>query len=161
MAKITLSNYTVGKIVKAASAKVNPEQTKPPSYFTEATILEEMVAAYKYAPTPAEQEMLKQTKGIGTARTRGDVLKELIKGKYLERFKKGNKIYLRDTPAGRYLSQLAPPALKSVTLTAKWEVLFSQIEKGAITREQFKQVSNQFVGMLVQDAKDKKAKMAR
>jgi len=156
MAKITLTNYAVGTIVRAASAKVAPEKTKPPAYFTEATLLEEMLAAYKYAPTEAEREMLKQSKGIGTARTRGEILKELINSKYLVREGKGKKQYIKDSAAGRHLTKLAPAALKNVTLTAKWEVLFTRIEKGEVTHAQFKQVINQFVATLVESVKQQK-----
>jgi DNA topoisomerase-3 len=158
--KIELSNYQVGTIVQAASARLSAEKTSPPPYFTEASLLEAMVNAHQFATNEADRQSLKAGNGIGTARTRGEVIKELKGGKVpmIAVVGKGKKAHLEDTPAGRHLTKLAPSALKNVAMTAKWEVLFTKIEKGEVTHPQFKQVTGQFVTVLVDSVRQMKEK---
>lgn len=143
-------------IVKAASARVSAEKTEPPSYYTEASLLEDMVNAHKYATNEDDRAALKATNGIGTARTRGEVIKELIASKFLVREGKGKRQVLKDSQAGRILTKIAPAAMKSVSMTAKWEMLFSKIEHGQLPPEQFKAVIRKFIQAIVDSARQQK-----
>lgn len=156
MPKINITAYQVGTIVNAASARVAAEKTSPPAYYTEATLLEDMVNAYKYAPTEQDREALKATNGIGTARTRGEAIKELINSKFLYRDGKGKKQVVKDSPAGRMLTKIAPAAMKSVAMTAKWEMLFSKIEKGELAADQFQSVIRKFISAIIDSARKQK-----
>lgn len=156
MSKINIDAYQVGTIVRAASARVKAEETSPPSYYTEASLLDDMREAHKFATNDADREALKVTNGIGTARTRGQVIKELLESKSIERKGKGKSQKIVVTPAGRALSTMAPKAMKNVTMTAKWEILFAQIEKGTLEVAQFKRVIRMFVAAIVDEVKKKK-----
>lgn len=156
MAKINIEQYKAGMIVNAVSARVEEKKTKAPLYYTEASLLDDMVAAHKFATNEEDRKMLQLTKGIGTARTRGEVIKELLRGKYMISSRSGKDRILKDTPAGRQLSALAPAALKSVTMTAKWEILFSKIESGELLPSQFRQVIRKFVAALVESVRQQK-----
>lgn len=156
MAKFNPSNYQVGAIVRAASARANPEKTTAPQYFTEASLLEAMCEAWRFAGTEQDRAMLKETNGIGTARTRGDAIKDLINGKLIERHGKGKKTVLKDSAMGRALNRMAPAAMKSVVMTAKWEMLFAKVSAGEAAPEAVNQVINKFVGGIVMHAKQQK-----
>jgi DNA topoisomerase IA len=61
------------------------------------------------------------------------------------------------TEAGRKLEAALPAELKSVGLTAKWEMLCRRIERGEVTAENFLTVIRKFVVAVVADAKKRKA----
>lgn len=155
--KINLEHYQVGRILGAKSARLSAEKTNPPPYYTEASLLDDMVGAYKFASTEEERAMLKETNGIGTARTREPVITDLMKKKQIERVRgKGKGMILKDTPLGRTLTKAAPPVMTSVVMTAKWEMFLAMVAKGKITPEQFRAKMDPFVAGLVERAKTQK-----
>lgn len=153
---IKIENYKVGMILGAASARVSAEKTTPPPYFTEASLMDAMREAWRFVDAEQDRAMLKETNGIGTARTRGDVIKDLLRGKLIARDGKGKKTVLKVTPTGRALTSIAPAALKSIGMTAKWEMLFAQIEKGEILPDQFRAVIKKFQVAIVEHARKQK-----
>lgn len=153
MININIAAYKPGTIVRAKSARVSSEQTKPPSYYTEATLLEDMVKAYKFAQNQADRDMLKLTNGIGTARTRGEVIKDLKKSKMIEPHGKGKNTTIRVTEGGKFLSKIAPAPLKNVAMTAKWEILLGQVERSELGADTFIKVIDNFVCGIVDNVK--------
>lgn len=91
-------------------------QTKPPSRYTEASLL-----------TAMEKHKL------GTPATRADIIEKLIKTDTIERH--GNA--LQPTGKGRQLIELASGELRSPELTARWEEQLESIAKGRGSMEQF------------------------
>lgn len=130
------STYKVGQVVNAASARLERAQTKPPPYYTEQTLLDDMCSAHKFAKTEEDRAILRQVAGIGTARTRGTIIEGLVKRGFIERKKAGKQHQLRITPQGRELLAGLPAEMKDVALTAKWERALGMVAQGQATGAQ-------------------------
>jgi len=135
---VDASAYQVGKIVKAVSAKVERAQTRPPPYYTEQSLLDDMCAAHKFAKTDEDRVVLRQIAGIGTARTRGGAIEGLIRRGFVDRKKAGKNHHLLITPQGRELLSCLPAEIKDVTLTAKWERALAMVAEGKASGQQLK-----------------------
>lgn len=127
--------FQVGQVLNVASARLEAAQTKPPSQYTEASLMNDMLSAHKFAQTPEDREMLKLVAGIGTARTRGSVIEAFVKRGFLARTKKGKTIELRVTPEGSALLGGLPDVIKDVALTAKWERALGMVADGSAQPE--------------------------
>lgn len=101
-------------------------KTKPPSRYTEATLLSAMENPGKFVDNAALREALEHTTGLGTPATRADIIEKLFSSFYVER--KGKEIF--PTSKGIQLIGLVPSDIKSPELTAKWEMQLSMISKG-------------------------------
>jgi DNA topoisomerase-3 len=157
---VNISSVRVGAIVGAVSARVEVTQSSPPPSYTEASLLEDMLHASRHAQSPADAAVLEATNGIGTARTRSEGIIDLIRNKSLAREVRvvaGRQItVVVMTESGRKLEAALPAELKSVGLTAKWEMLCKRIERGEVTAESFLIVIRKFVSAVVADAKKRK-----
>jgi DNA topoisomerase III len=127
--------YVVGQVVRAATATLETAKTKPPEHYTEATLLDDMMGAYKFATNDQDRELLKQIAGIGTSRTRADIIKSFIDRGFLVREKKVKVFQLKISPAGRTLLAGLPDEIKNVTLTAKWERALEMVATGVAKPE--------------------------
>lgn len=116
-----LSFLVDGDVVQIADLRVLAKQTKPPSRYTEATLLDDMLKAAKFIEdNPELRRQLTVVEGLGTAATRHTFIEVLrtagylgSKGKFLEPTEKGVS-YIQ------WLAKIFPEAL-SVELTARWE----------------------------------------
>lgn len=126
--------YHTGAVMFAMQAKVEAQRTKPPTPYTEAELMDDMLSAHKFAETEQLREQLKSVQGIGTARTRGTIISNHIDRDFIRRMKKGKTHQLHITEFGMHLLSQLPPTLKSVSLTARWELaltdLAAQIQTG-------------------------------
>ncbi len=100
--------------------------TKPPSRYTEATLLADMENPKKFVNEKDMQATLSQVGGIGTVATRADIIEKLYNTYYIDN-KDGKLI---PTLKGKQLVELVPPEMKSPSLTAKWEMTLTDISKG-------------------------------
>lgn len=132
------NKYGVGQVLKAATAMLDSAQTKPPVPYSEDTLMDDMMGAYKFATNEADRALLKQIAGIGTSRTRGTVIKAFVERGFLIRKKHGKVFQLRISPEGRDLLSGLPDAIKDVALTAKWERALELVATGAAKPEQLK-----------------------
>lgn len=148
-----LSAYGTGEVVTAAGAELAKGKTTPPPRYTEDSLIRDMENAWKFARTPEEKAMLKQTEGIGTARTREPTLANLLKRELLISKKVGKKHELRSSPIGREMIGRLPVWLTDVTTTAKWETLLSAIEKGEIEASQVMESQIAHVVQVIERAK--------
>lgn len=124
--------YQVGQVVSAVAAKYEAKVTTPPSAYTEDTLLDDMLMAYKFAKSEGDRSILKATEGLGTSRTRIPTISNLIKRKLLVSVKKGKRHELHASEMARRLVASLPPSLVDVAMTAKWELAFNMIEKGQV-----------------------------
>ncbi len=100
-------------------------KTKPPSHFTENSLLGAMEAAGKLVDDDTLREALKE-RGIGTPATRASIIETLLNRGYIRREKK--KILCTDM--GRCLVALiGDPLLKSPEMTGEWEEQLKKIER--------------------------------
>ncbi len=110
-------------------------QTKPPSRFTEASLLSAMENPAKYVEVQDKKlkETLSSTGGLGTVATRADIIDKLFNSFMVE--KEGQQIKI--TSKGKQLLDLVPDELKSPATTAIWEQKLENIEKGKLKKEIF------------------------
>lgn len=126
-----LPDFTKGQIVHCDSAFISEGETKKPSSFTEASIINAMENIDRFEPNPEYRKLLKDAKGIGTGATRGGILDLLQKREYIE-IKKG---VITPTEYGEDLVSWIPQELKSPALTAIMEGELEDIAQGRLAYE--------------------------
>ncbi|MEC0709774.1 DNA topoisomerase [Bacillus haynesii] len=111
------------------------KETKPPSRYTEASLLNDMKHAAKFLEVSDDKKIMKKVEGIGTPATRDSIIETLLKRGFIQREK--NKLI--STKLGRELINMMPQdfSLYSVQLTAFFETLLSDVERGELSKEEF------------------------
>lgn len=123
------TRYKVGAVVKAVACGYEEKHTEPPPRFTQNTLLDEMVAAHKYARNEQERALLREINGLGTARTRAATITSQLDRGFLEEKRMGRgKSVLVPTQVARIICDALPDFLTSVAITATWEFAFKRVE---------------------------------
>lgn len=125
-------DLSAGDRVAVQKVEVNEHETKPPSRYSDATLLSAMEKAGTQLSDHALSELMKES-GIGTAATRAQIIETLITRGYIEREKRT----LRPTSRGEMLLAALPDSIKSAELTAKWEERLRAIESGSGSPKEF------------------------
>lgn len=130
-----LPAFEKGQKLTLEHGKITEGRTKPPLPFTEATLLAAMENPVKYMDTRDKElaRTLGETGGLGTVATRADIIEKLFNSFMME--KKDQYIHL--TSKGRQVLELAPKALTTPELTARWEQRLSDIAKGKASPRDF------------------------
>lgn len=118
-----------GEAVTAEKAEVKASWTKPPPRFSEAGVIKQMQEAWRYCPDPAEQDRLKEAKGIGTPATRDTIIDGLKKQNLIVLDQKN----LVPTTAGLLIYDVlldCAPSLVDPATTARMEAMLDQILLG-------------------------------
>lgn len=110
--------------------------TKPPSRYTEATLLSQM-----------------EKHQLGTPATRADIIEKLLSTDTIDR----QGPHLVPTGKGKQLIELVSEALRSPELTAKWEMELERIAKGKGDRDAFMKGIREFSIRLVKEVKNSNA----
>ena len=139
--------------MKLEQPKINLREgkTKPPSHFTEGTLLSAMENPVRYMEN-RDSSLVKtigEAGGLGTVATRADIIEKLFRSFLLE--KKGNEIYL--TSKARQLLKLVPADLKKPELTASWEMQLNEIAKGKKRRDTFMKEIRSYTVELIDEIK--------
>lgn len=121
--------------------EVQEKETRPPKYFTEATLLRAMETAGKTVDNDELRDLLKEN-GIGRPSTRANIIETLFKRQYI--IKKRKNIHATVTGIG-LIDAIQSELLKSAELTGQWEYKLRQIEKGAYDVNVFKDELKQMV----------------
>ena len=117
-----------GQVFETVSANVREGKTSPPKHYTEDSLLAAMeTAGAGDMPEDAER------KGLGTPATRAATLEKLVSAGFVQRKKK----QLIPTEKGTNLILVLPDNIKSPTLTAEWESMLKQVERGELAAESF------------------------
>ena len=117
-----------GQIFETVSASVREGKTSPPKHYTEDSLLAAMeTAGTGDMPEDAER------KGLGTPATRAATLEKLVSAGFVQRKKK----QLIPTEKGTNLIRVLPDNIKSPTLTAEWESMLKQVERGELAADSF------------------------
>lgn len=133
--------------VKTTLAEVLEKWTKPPSRYTEATLLSAMETAGKDIADDVLRQIMKD-QGLGTPATRANTIETLISREYIFRDKKS----LKPTHKGKLLIELLPsPLLKSAKLTAEWEQKLAEMAKGSYSLQAFMEEIKQATRELVKE----------
>ncbi len=125
-----------GETVRTESVDVNPQKTKPPARYTEATLLSAMEGAGKLIDDDELREAM-QEKGLGTPATRAAIIEGLIYEKYIHR--EGREL-VPGAKAFQLMTLLRGLGVDDLTkpeLTGNWEYQLSEMEKGKLERETF------------------------
>ena len=117
-----------GQVFETVSANVREGKTSPPKHYTEDSLLAAMeTAGAGDMPEDAER------KGLGTPATRAATLEKLVSAGFVDRKKK----QLIPTEKGTNLILVLPDNIKSPTLTAEWESMLKQVERGELAAGSF------------------------
>lgn len=125
---VSLPMLQEGQIFETVSASVREGKTSPPKHYTEDSLLAAMeTAGAEDMPEDAER------KGLGTPATRAATLEKLVSAGFVQRKKK----QLIPTEKGTNLILVLPDNIKSPVLTAEWESMLKQVERGELATGSF------------------------
>lgn len=131
------------------SPELQEKKTKPPRYYTEASLLRAMETAGKQVDDDDLRDLMKEN-GIGRPSTRANIIETLFKRNYIAKDKKR----IVATATGIHLiSLIKDDLLKSAELTGQWEKKLRDIEKGNYEVEDFKKELTEMVAHLCHDVK--------
>lgn len=122
-----LPQFEVNENIKA-TLKILEKETQPPKRLTEKTLLKVMANPKTILEDTDLNKVLKDTKGLGTAATRADIIENLKNRKYIQIQK--NNIYM--TKKGMFLCELVKDTILSkADMTAQWESYLDEIGKNS------------------------------
>lgn len=107
--------------------------TKPPKFYTEASLLRAMETAGKQVEDDELRDLMKAN-GIGRPSTRANIIETLFKRKYTQRRKKQ---VIPTTMGIQLIDTIQNELLKSAELTGQWEKQLKEIEDGAFSARDF------------------------
>lgn len=134
--RVDLPNVTNGESGCFERVEVVAKQTKPPSHYTEGSLLEDMENVAKFVADPEHKKILKEGSGLGTPATRGAILKGLKDNGFLRLEKKN----IRSTEKSQRLFGILEknlPRLIDPCETAIWEDQLKTVEAGQMTVDTF------------------------
>ncbi len=122
-----------GAEVQMSDAQVIEKKTKPPSRYTDSSLLAVLEDIGRLIPDGEMKKTIKQAGGLGTPATRAAIIERLIQVGYVRR--EGKKLI--PTEKGESLIDVAPDEIKSPELTARWEGCLKEIEQGKAAPDRF------------------------
>jgi DNA topoisomerase-3 len=122
----SLPALSQGQTLPLSQTDILAKQTKPPSRYTEGTLIDAMQTIGKNITDPRLKAILKENSGIGTEATRAGIIANLIERGFIT--KKGKQVISSDV--GRRLIDALPDSVKSPALTALWEQSLEEIAEG-------------------------------
>ena len=149
----TLVPVTAGETVRNLDVTVNALKTRPPTRYSEATLLSAMEGAGKLIDDDELREAM-QEKGLGTPATRAAIIEGLILEKYMVR--EGREL-IPTAKAFQLMTLLRGLGVEDLTkpeLTGNWEYQLSQMERGRLSREAFMEEIARMTERIVQKAKE-------
>lgn len=152
-----LPSVSNGDPVDCESLKIDKKQTKPPTRYTDGTIIDDMKKIGKFIKDPKMKKLINENQGLGTEATRSELLETLIRRNFVKREKK----YLISTEKGRALIEVAPDLLKNPETSAYWEQELDKISKGTQTFEKFMRQQGTVLNRLVDDLKSGKCTLRK
>ena len=129
--------------------ELTEKETKPPRYYTEASLLRAMETAGKQVDDEELRDALKEN-GIGRPSTRSGIIETLFKRNYMVRDKKR----IVATPTGiELINTIKTDLLKSAELTGIWERKLREIEAGKYAVVAFVSELKEMVTSVVNEVK--------
>lgn len=138
-----------GDPVACSASRRKDKHTKPPKRFTEGTLVRAMEQIHKWVSDPEHKRLLREGDGIGTSATRAAILADLKRREFMASQGK----HLVSTALGRALVDALPEAVRSPALTALYERVLKQVERGEVALEAFVQGQAAFVAERVAEAR--------
>ncbi len=126
---LALPLWADGAQATAQDAGLDAKVTKPPSFYTEGSLIKAMQEAWRFADDPAMAERLKEAKGIGTPATRDSIIAGLIKQGFLVSTK--GKLTASPLALGLYAELMKEcPEWLDPAATAEMEMALDAILRG-------------------------------
>ncbi|WP_075531999.1 DNA topoisomerase 3, partial [Moritella viscosa] len=157
-----LPKLNKGDTLTCHSVTRRDAKTKPPSRFTEGTLIQAMKNIHKFVEETDNKKMLKEEDGLGTEATRASIISELKRREYLViNSKPGSKgKHISSTTIGRSLIDALDNMVKSPVLTALFERMLKNVELGTMSLDDFVNKQVAFVTAQVQKANQGSVKIA-
>jgi DNA topoisomerase-3 len=140
-----------GAPVTCTDAEALAKQTKPPSRYSESTLLRAMETAGKLVDDDEAAEAMKDA-GLGTPATRAATIERLIDAGYIER--EGRQLRATEKGVG-LIRMLGDHLLTRPELTGRWEQRLNQIERGEERHQDFRREIEGFTREVVDWFADK------
>ncbi len=137
-----------GDDVACSGALRKDKHTKPPKRFTDGTLVRAMEQIHKWVSDPEHKKLLREGDGIGTSATRAAILGDLKRREFVALQGK----HVISTPLGRALVDAVPEAVKSAALTALYERVLKDVERGDVSLNVFVERQAAFVTERVAEA---------
>jgi DNA topoisomerase-3 len=148
-----LPDVKKGQQLLCTSAELQEKQTRPPGYFTEATLLSAMTGISRYVSDTKIKKILKETDGLGTEATRAGILDLLFKRGFLVREGRGKVRQIKSTRTGQTLIQALPDSATRPDMTAHWESQLNAISRRSSSYDGFMQPLTRQLEQMVQQGK--------
>jgi len=153
-----LSESPIQKLIKKEKCDVTgmdleEKETKPPSRFTDGSLIITMEKAGKYIENEELREQIK-TCGIGTSATRAGIIKKLVDIGHIKINSKTQIV--TPEPKGEAIVELVRGTAKELlnpTLTASWEKGLFMIENHEITEEVFEEKLTKYITKTIEKVK--------
>lgn len=137
--------------VVVRSSEVEKKQTKPPSRYTDASILKAMTSAHKFVKDEKLKKILKENAGVGTPATRAQILVTLKERGYVAR--KGKSLMVTDKGM-ELIKVIGDEKIADVGYTALWEQELERIARGEVkSSEAFMKSIISYTKELIEKAK--------
>ncbi|MCD8018722.1 MAG: DNA topoisomerase III [Clostridiales bacterium] len=149
--EINLPTWNQGEKLEAPALTKTEGKTKPPSRFTEGTLLQAMENPVRYMQSDDKKaaKTLQDTGGLGTVATRADIIDKLFRSYLIEK----NENEIRITGKAKQLLSLVPEDLKQPELTTQWEMKLSNISAGKLRQDVFMKEIRQYAVALTEEIK--------
>jgi DNA topoisomerase-3 len=143
-----------GEVVDITKTDLKAKKTKPPAYYTEATLLSDMENVQKYIQNEKLKKIIKKG-GIGTPATRAAHLENLFGKNYIK--KEGKKV--RATAKAFAINSILPDKIRLPETTAYWEEELNKIVDGKQTLENFMSKQDTILNQIVSMVKEQKCQL--
>jgi DNA topoisomerase-3 len=127
-----LPNFKDGETVAAVGNGVQTLRTKPPARFSDVTLIEQMIEAWREVSDPQLRAILKDTNGIGTTATQKDIVGNIVARGFAKL--EGGNLYVTEAGLKLYDTlNIYAPKLLDVGLTGEMELMLNDIQSGRVT----------------------------
>lgn len=116
--------------------QLQKEATKPPTRYSEATLLAAMESAGKLVADEELADAMKE-RGLGTPATRAGIIEHLIRTKYVERAGRDLVPTVKAEQLIAFLKVAGVEYLTSPAMTGEWEYKLRRVSEGSLSREKF------------------------
>lgn len=142
-------------ICPVSGSEVKSKQTKPPSRFTDGSLIDAMKNAASFISDPTLKKILRENAGLGTEATRAGILDVLFKRNYLKKREK----FIYSTQLARELISQLPDALTNPGMTALWEQALDDVSEGRMSLDVFLQKQKEWTLRLVEKGRQQAIKL--
>lgn len=149
--------YTVGQRLTGGRARLRSAETTPPPRYKDGTLISAMTNIHRFVTNEADRRILRDTKGIGTERTRDAIIETLKARGYI----KVARSEFHPTDAGIELIEKLPNELRDPVTTAKWEMALGLIAEGKMPAASFDDMIRKMCCSLVEGMKTVKFDLSK